>query len=267
MPASSSTSSAGSNSDGGTDRQQQNGSGPASHSWTSRLSRLHQHASRRVEPSPPHSGIPVDSSSSEGALFSLEKLIKETKKGTEAAHGVWAGFKRFLNRGNVVDMAVGIVMGTAFTSVVNSLVNDMFLPFISLATPTQLSDQFILLRCPRGREGPVPCNRTSYTTIQEAKSAGAVTWNWGNFIQIIINFIIVSLAVFFIVKLYAHAFRKPKPAPPVTKECPLCTKDVPIRAKRCPECCADMPTPGEEASSNPNQVEPSPQMQEKSKVR
>ncbi|KAJ3162105.1 hypothetical protein HDU86_005803 [Geranomyces michiganensis] len=81
-----------------------------------------------------------------------------------------------------------------------------------------------------------------YLTPAAAKSAGAITWNWGSFLQQILNFIIISLAVFFIVKMYTRAFRRNEPArPPETKECPRCTKQIPIRALRCPECCMDLP--------------------------
>ncbi|KND05018.1 large conductance mechanosensitive channel protein [Spizellomyces punctatus DAOM BR117] len=220
-----------------------------------------QQKSNQITPEPAHA-----TSGDQSILKDLAQELKnETNKGTKAAKGVWTNFKKFLNRGNVVDMAVGIVMGTAFTSVVNSLVNDIFLPFISLGTPTQLSNQFVLLRCPRHNGVTLPCNKTMYITPTDAKNAGAVTWNWGNFIQVIINFLIIAVAVFFIVKTYARAFRRADPPkPPSTKPCPLCTKDIPLKAKRCPECCGDIPEPPKEEETQDENL-PTIQMEEKGK--
>ncbi|KAI8826800.1 large-conductance mechanosensitive channel [Fimicolochytrium jonesii] len=194
--------------------------------------------SRRVAPSPPDS----NGSLTEHLVNVSHVLKEETLKSGHAVHSVYLDFHKFLNRGNVVDMAVGIVMGTAFTAIVTSLVNDIFLPIVSLASPSsQLSNLYILVRCPQKNGVTTPCNRSTYNTPADAKAAGAITWNWGSFIQNIVNFLLISLIVFFIVKAYAKAFRSDEPVKaPSTKPCAMCTKDIPLKAKRCPECTADV---------------------------
>ncbi|KAI8921392.1 large-conductance mechanosensitive channel [Powellomyces hirtus] len=194
---------------------------------------------RRIAPIPPENSHLVDL-----AHTLKNETVNGTLKTTKAVHSVFHDFKIFLNRGNVIDLATGIVMGTAFTAIVQSLVNDIFLPVVSLSSPTsQLSSQYILLRCPRDPRGPTkPCNKTMYITPAAARTAGAITWNWGQFVQEVVNFIIISFIVFFIIKMYTRAFRRNEPAGPVDKkDCPLCTKAIPIKAIRCPECCADLP--------------------------
>ncbi|KAJ3177879.1 hypothetical protein HDU87_004161 [Geranomyces variabilis] len=113
-------------------------------------------SSRRIVP------LPTDAH-----LVDIASTLKdETQKTTRAVHSVFHDFRIFLNRGNVIDLATGIVMGTAFTAIVQSLVNDIFLPLISLASPTtELSSQYVLLRCPQDPPGSAkPCNKTMYLT-------------------------------------------------------------------------------------------------------
>lgn len=108
-------------------------------------------------------------------------------------------FKTFIERGNVIDLAVGVVIGGAFTSIVNSLVNDIIMPFVSLITGgIDFSNWFVAL------------NGESYTTIEAAKEAGAATINYGNLISVIINFIIVAFVIFLVIKAINKASEKAK---------------------------------------------------------
>ncbi|KAI8892426.1 large-conductance mechanosensitive channel [Globomyces pollinis-pini] len=178
--------------------------------------------------------------SSNGLNQAGKSLGKGVKKSVAVVGSVLDDFKEFLNRGNVVDLAVGVVMGAAFTTVVNSMVADLFTPVIGLAVDSSLQNAFLLLACPRnpttGKRG-IPgtdCRLRDWSTVAQATAAGAVTWNWGAFVQSVINFIIISVIVFFIVKVYAAAFRrKPKPK---TKDCEFCLNAIPIKAVRCPNC-------------------------------
>lgn len=136
-------------------------------------------------------------------------------------------FREFAIRGNVVDMAVGIIIGAAFGAIVKSLVSDVIMPPIGLLLgKVDFANLFIVLS---GRG-------TSYATIAEAQAAGAVTLNYGVFINTIISFIIVSFAVFMVIK-NINRLKRQEPAPePTTKECPYCLSHIPIKAKRCAFC-------------------------------
>jgi large conductance mechanosensitive channel len=136
-------------------------------------------------------------------------------------------FKEFIMRGNVVDMAVGIIIGAAFATVVQSLVNDILMPPIGfLLGGVDLSNLFITL-------GP-----GSYGTLAEAQEAGAATINYGLFINSLVSFLIVALAVFLVVKATNRLQREEKTAPaePTTQECPECLSEIPIDARRCAFC-------------------------------
>ncbi|KAJ3319178.1 hypothetical protein HDV06_006618 [Boothiomyces sp. JEL0866] len=181
----------------------------------------------------------------------LQKGISQVGKGAmtsvKVVGNVWDDFKEFLNRGNVVDLAVGIVMGAAFTAIVTSMVNDIFTPIISLALgSSSLDNAYVLIACPllnttngnsgRGKIGK-DCFQSQFPTVALAKSAGAITWNYGSFLQQIINFLIISIIVFFIVKVYTAAFRRKKEEPEKKeKECSYCCKEIPVHAKRCCFC-------------------------------
>jgi large conductance mechanosensitive channel len=139
-------------------------------------------------------------------------------------------FRTFIIRGNMIDLAVGIVIGAAFTTVVNSFVNDLLMPPIGLLLGrVDFSNLFINL------------SGGTYPTIAAAKAAGAPTLNYGLFINSIINLLIVGFAVFVVVK-QVNRFRGPEPAPaaPATKDCPACTMAIPIRARRCPHCTSEV---------------------------
>lgn len=143
-------------------------------------------------------------------------------------------FKEFALKGNVVDMAVGIIIGAAFGVMVKSLVDDVMMPPIGLLLGNiDFSDLFLVLR-----DGKVA---GPYFSVAAARQAGAVTLNYGQFINTIINFLIVAVAIFMVVK-GMNRLKREKPADPTTKECPYCSSTIPITAKRCPHCTSDLTT-------------------------
>ncbi len=142
-------------------------------------------------------------------------------------------FKKFIMRGNVLDMAVGIVIGTAFVAIVQSFVNDILMPPIGLLLGgIDFSNLFITLKG-GATAGP-------YLTVAEAQEAGAVTLNYGVFINTIISFLIIGFAVFLIIRKVNSMKKKEEVAPPSTKECPYCFTMIPIKAKRCPNCTTEL---------------------------
>jgi large conductance mechanosensitive channel len=146
-------------------------------------------------------------------------------------------FKEFAMKGNVLDMAVGIVIGAAFGLIIASLVADVIMPPIGLLLGNiDFANIFSVLK-----EGEVP---GPYATPAAAKAAGAVTINWGIFINTIINFLIVAFAIFLLVKGVNKA-RMEKEVPvaePTTKECPYCLSAIPLKATRCPHCTSQVTT-------------------------
>jgi len=144
-------------------------------------------------------------------------------------------FKEFAMRGNVVDMAVGIVIGAAFGTIVNSFVSDIIMPPIGLILGNvDFSGMFVVLK-----EGKVA---GPYGSLAAAKAAGAVTLNYGVFINTIISFLIISFAVFLLIRNINRLKKKEEaPAPaPATKECPYCISVIPIQAVRCPHCTSEL---------------------------
>ncbi len=145
-------------------------------------------------------------------------------------------FKAFITRGNVVDLAVGIIIGVAFGTIVNSLVNDVIMPPIGLALGKIDFSNFAAVLKQGATPGP-------YASLAAAKAAGAVTINYGLFINSIINFLIIAVVVFFfIVRPLAHlqAPKKIAPSPPKLKDCPYCATAIPIRATKCPNCTSEL---------------------------
>ncbi len=140
-------------------------------------------------------------------------------------------FKEFIMRGNVVDLAIAVIIGAAFGRIITSLVNDIIMPPIGLALGNvNFSDLFISL------------TGTKYATLADAQAAGAATINYGVFINTVIDFLIVALVIFLVVKGINQLKRQPAPAPaaPTTKECPHCFTQIPIPATRCPNCTSDL---------------------------
>ena len=142
---------------------------------------------------------------------------------------MWKDFKTFILRGNVVDLAVAVVIGAAFATIVKSLVDDIIMPPIGLLLgKVDFANRFVLLR--EGIKAPPP-----YATPAEAKAAGAVTINYGSFINNVVVFAIVGAAVFLLVRFVTRLYAKPAAAPN-TKPCPFCTLAIPLAASRCPNC-------------------------------
>jgi len=144
-------------------------------------------------------------------------------------------FKEFAMRGNVVDMAVGIIIGAAFGTIVNSLVQDVIMPPIGLLLGNiDFSNFFAVLK-----EGKVA---GPYASVAAAKAAGAVTLNYGVFINTIVSFLIIAFAVFLLVRAINKMKRQEEAPPPAptTKECGFCYSKIPIQATRCPNCTSEL---------------------------
>ena len=138
-------------------------------------------------------------------------------------------FKEFILRGNVVDLAIAVIIGAAFTAVVNSLVKDIFMPIIGYALGgVDFTSMFIVL------------GGGTYASLKAAQDAGAATINYGVFINAIITFLLVALILFFVVKGINKLKKEPVPAPPNTKECPHCLTTIPDKATRCPACTSQL---------------------------
>ena len=138
-------------------------------------------------------------------------------------------FREFVVKGNVIDLAVGIIIGIAFGAIVTSLVNDIIMPPIGLLLgKINFSDLFINL------------SGTAYTSLKAAKDAGAATINYGVFLNAVINFIIVAFVVFLLVKQVNRMKKEPAPAEPNTKECKFCLSTIPLKATRCPHCTSQL---------------------------
>jgi large conductance mechanosensitive channel len=139
-------------------------------------------------------------------------------------------FKAFLMRGNVVDLAVAVVIGGAFGAIVTSFVNDILMPPIGLALGrVNFADMFISL------------SGQSYPSLAAAKAAGAPTMNVGVFINTIINFVIIGFVVFLLVR-QVHRLTAQPAAAPTTKECPYCASMIALKARRCPQCTSELTT-------------------------
>ncbi|HEV3276192.1 MAG TPA: large-conductance mechanosensitive channel protein MscL [Terriglobia bacterium] len=138
-------------------------------------------------------------------------------------------FKAFVMRGNVLDMAVGIIIGAAFGKIVTSLVNDMIMPPIGMILGrVDFSTLFL------------PLSRQHFDTLADAKAAHVVTINYGTFLNTIIEFLIVAFAVFVLIKWVNRFLPKPPALPPSTKDCTFCKMSIPIAATRCPNCTSQL---------------------------
>ena len=138
-------------------------------------------------------------------------------------------FKKFVMRGNVLDLAVAVIIGVAFGAIVVSFVNDILMPPIGLLLGgVDFSNLFISL------------DGQSYPSLAAAQEAGAPTINYGVFINSVINFLIIAFAIFLIVRLASRMQKEEAPGEPTTKECPHCISTIPIRATRCPNCTSQL---------------------------
>jgi len=145
-------------------------------------------------------------------------------------------FKEFAMRGNVIDMAIGIIIGGAFGPIVGSMVNDILMPPIGMGLGNvDFTNLFILIK--EGSKIAAP-----YASLADAKAAGAVTINYGVFINSLISFVIVAFCVFLLVKTMNRLRREEEapPAAPTTKDCPFCCTAIAIQASRCPHCTSEL---------------------------
>jgi large conductance mechanosensitive channel len=145
-------------------------------------------------------------------------------------------FREFAMRGNVVDMAVGIIIGAAFGTIISSLVADVIMPPIGLLLgKVDFGNLFVVLKA--GSDGA-----TTYPSLAAAKAAGAVSLNLGQFVNTIINFVIVAFAIFMVVKAM-NSLKRKQAAPaavPTTRDCPFCCTAIPVKATRCPNCTSEL---------------------------
>ena len=154
-------------------------------------------------------------------------------------HGaILTEFKKFALRGNVIDLAVGVIIGGAFQKIVTSVVNDLIMPLVGLVTGgINFNDQFVILKLQ-----DVADRLAASKSLDAAKALGATTFNYGSFITAVIDFLIMAVVIFLMVKLInklTDIRKKPeeeKPAAPTTKKCPFCCSEIAISATRCPHC-------------------------------
>ena len=138
-------------------------------------------------------------------------------------------FKEFAMRGNVLDMAIGIIIGAAFGKIVTSFVNDVLMPPLGLLLGnSDFTNKFITLK------------GETLATLDAAKEAGSVTLNYGLLVNTVIDFVIVAFAIFIVVKQINRLKKKPEAPPPNTKDCPFCLSTVPIKASRCGHCTSEL---------------------------
>ena len=146
---------------------------------------------------------------------------------------IWEDFKKFAIKGNAVDLAVGVIIGAAFGAIISSLVKDVIMPPISLLTGgLDFSNKFVVLRAAKN-------GSAVFNTPTDAVKAGAITWNYGNFVTLTINFLIVACAVFLLVRAI-NKLRQPTAKEPDKKDCSVCAMKIPFKAKRCPYCTSEL---------------------------
>jgi large conductance mechanosensitive channel len=142
---------------------------------------------------------------------------------------MWNDFKAFVLRGNVMDLAVAVILGAAFGRIVSSLVDDMIMPPLGVVLGgADFKDLFLDL------------SGHHYRTLAEATAAGAAILRYGLFLNAIVNFLIVALAIFFVVRSVTRLFPRLAPAAPVTRECPFCLSAIPLAARRCAHCTSEI---------------------------
>jgi large conductance mechanosensitive channel len=142
---------------------------------------------------------------------------------------MWSEFKKFAMRGNVIDLAVGVIIGAAFSKIVTSLVNDIIMPPIGMIFgDVDFSNLYINL------------SGEKYNSFAQAKEAGAATINYGVFLNNVLDFLIVAVTIFIVVKQLNRFKKKEEPAPVTTKECEYCLSEIPVKAIRCPHCTSEL---------------------------
>lgn len=147
---------------------------------------------------------------------------------------MWKEFKEFAVKGNAIDLAVGVIIGAAFGSIVSSLVKDLLMPPLGLVTGgLDFSNKFIVLKA--GANGA-----TDFATPAAAEAAKAITLNYGNFITVLINFIIVAFCIFLVVRAMNRLKRPAPETEPTSKDCPACALTIPVKATRCPHCTTEL---------------------------
>jgi len=161
-------------------------------------------------------------------LEEIERGLLEThKQAGKHATAFWADFKDFLNRGNVLSLAVGIIMGAQFNSIISSLTDDIIMPPVGLVVGNNFNNLFVIIR-----HGAT--SNTTYETVAQARDDGAVTFNYGNFLQTVINFFFIAFTLYWIVKA-SQRFQRKKLKESAAK-CPYCLSNVPKDAKKCASC-------------------------------
>ena len=147
---------------------------------------------------------------------------------------MWKEFKEFAVKGNAVDLAVGVIIGAAFGSIATSLVKDIIMPPVSLLTGgLDFSNKFVVLKA--GTNGA-----TNFATPAEALAAKAITWNYGNFVTLVIYFLIVAFCIFLVIRAMNKLNRPEPDTEPTSKDCPACAMTIPIKATRCPHCTTEL---------------------------
>ncbi len=142
---------------------------------------------------------------------------------------IWKEFKEFAMRGNVLDMAVGIIIGAAFGKIITSFVNDIIMPPLGLLMgKIDFSSLYINL------------SGKSFVSLAAAKAAGAATINYGLFLNTVLDFLIVAIVIFLLIRQINRLKRQPAPAEVTTKECPYCFSAIPLKATRCPHCTSEL---------------------------
>ncbi len=162
--------------------------------------------------------------------------------------GLWSDFKKFIFRGNLLDLAIGFTVGAAFSTIAKSLVNDILMPPVGwLVGRSDFSDLFWLLK-------PGTTAAPPYATLADAQSAGAVTVNYGIFVNNVLAFLVVAVAMFAVIKMAARLDRQlerasghapPAPEEPTDKKCPYCLSTIPFKATRCAHCTSELAPQGE----------------------
>lgn len=163
-----------------------------------------------------------------------EKIKKIKKESRQKVKKTANEFKSFAFKGNIVDMSVGVIIGTAFTKIVNSLVTEVISPALSIFTDKIDFSKFFWA-----------VDGKYYESLDAAQSAGIATINYGSFITNVIDFLLVAIIVFVFLKIFVNRNKnkqEPKPAPKTTKTCPYCKTDIHIEAIKCPNCTSDLPS-------------------------